>query len=240
MTTVSVLVPAFNENQRIGDTIAAIKKIQNIHEIVVIDDGSTDGTAASAEAAGADIVLVRPHGGKGAALNAGYKVAAGDVLLLLDADLGTTADQAGKLLEPVKTGTADMTIATFPVIPGKGGGVGLVVKTARNGIAELTGRVMLAPLSGQRAVTRKLLDEIGGFAEGWGVEVDLTVKALWLDFAVIEVPTEMTHRVTGRSFSAIRHRAAQFIAARKTLSNLKANKAAFLNSHGGAASVSKG
>jgi glycosyltransferase involved in cell wall biosynthesis len=231
MTRVSVLVPAFNEAERISATITAIASIPNVDEIIVIDDGSTDGTASAAERAGADAVLVRPHGGKGAALNGGYKVASGDVLLLLDADLGSTAVQAARLLEPVRTGSADMTIATFPVIPGKGGGVGLVVGTARAGISELTGRTMQAPLSGQRAVSRRLLDEIGGFAEGWGVEVALTVKALWLDFAVIEIPTEMTHRVTGRSLAAIRHRAAQYLAARRVLIELTNEKARFMNEH---------
>ncbi len=232
MTTVSVLIPAFNEKERIAVTIAAIRKIPHIAEIIVIDDGSSDGTAAAAEAAGADVALIIPHGGKGAALNAGLNVARGDVLLLLDADLGDTATQASKLLEPVRTGVAHMTIATFPVIPGKGGGIGLAVRTARKGIENLTGRTMHAPLSGQRAVTRTVLDEVGGFSEGWGVEIGLTVKALWLDFTVMEVPTTMTHRVTGRSFAAIRHRLSQYVAAQRLLSHLRSIREEFIANHG--------
>jgi glycosyltransferase involved in cell wall biosynthesis len=220
MPIVSILIPAFNEAERIGDTISAVRTLSHIDEIIVIDDGSSDDTSLRAEAAGADTVVRQANAGKGAALRAGAAIASGDVLLLLDADLGSSAAEAEKLLTPVRTGSADMTIASFPVIPGKGGGAGLVVRLARWGICRLTGRPVLAPLSGQRAITRKLLGEVGGFADGWGVEIALTVHALWLDFAVMEIPTTMTHRVTGRSFKDRMHRATQFVAAARVLFRL--------------------
>jgi len=226
MTTVSVLIPAYNEAERIASTIRAIQTINGITEIVVVDDGSTDGTAQIAEQAGATTVFVKENGGKGSALNIAAKLAIGDILLLLDADLGDTATEAACLLPPVTSGQADMSIATFPVIPGKGGGVGLVVRVSRNGISRLTGRVMQAPLSGQRAITRALLTATEGFAEGWGVEVALTVRALWANLRVVEIPTSMSHRVTGRSREAISHRAAQLVAALRTLNNLKQLKSA--------------
>lgn len=217
MTTISAIIPAFNEADRITDTIAALRTIRGIDEIIVVDDGSTDDTAARADAAGADAVIRKANGGKGSALTAGAHISSSDILILVDADLGSTASQMEALLHPVKFGTADMTIATFPTIPGKGGGSGFVVKLARWGINKLTGRSMGAPLSGQRVITRRLLTEVCGFASGWGVEVSLTVKALWLDFVVMEVPTTMTHRVTGKSTSDRLHRVSQFIAAAKTL-----------------------
>ena len=220
MPTVSAVIPAFNEHERIADTVIALRSISGIDEIIVVDDGSSDDTAARADNAGADTVLRQRNAGKGAALTAGAAIAAGDILLLIDADLGSSAAEALKLLNPVRAGTADMTIATFPIIPGKGGGVGLVVRLARWGIRRLTGRIVSAPLSGQRAVTRKLLNEVGGFAGGWGVEVALTVTALWREFTVMEVPTTMTHRVTGRTTGEMLHRAAQLIAAGRVLLKL--------------------
>jgi len=220
MPTVSAVIPAFNERERIAGTISALRGITGVDEIIVVDDGSSDDTAARAEDAGADTVLRQENAGKGAALSAGVAISSGDILLLIDADLGDTASEAGKLLNPVRTGTADMTIATFPVIPGKGGGVGLVVRLARWGIKRLTGRVLAAPLSGQRALTRKLLDEIGGFADGWGVEIALSVDALRGEFTVMEIPTTMTHRVTGRSPGEMLHRARQLSAAARTLITL--------------------
>jgi glycosyltransferase involved in cell wall biosynthesis len=217
---ISALIPAHNEAGRIAATIAALRGITDpgpVGEIIVVDDGSTDSTAAIAESAGADTVVRQAHRGKGAALNAAAALAAGDVLLLIDADLGESASEASKLLLPVVRGSADMCIATFPARTGNVGGVGLVVKLARWGIRRLTGRFMAAPLSGQRALRREVLDETGGFASGWGVEVALTVSALRASLRVLEVPTSMSHRVTGRSPTAVLHRAAQFVAAARVL-----------------------
>ena len=219
MKTVSVIIPAYNEIARLKSTLEAIRGLNDVCEIIVVDDGSTDGTAEEAESAGADIVYIQPNSGKGAALRTGVGLASGEILLFLDADLGETAAEAAKLLLPVHDGSADMTIATFPSIPGKGGGVGLVVRLARRGIFRLTGSRMRAPLSGQRALTKSLIMTTG-IEDGWGVEVGLTVRALWHHFKVVEVATEMTHRVTGRSAGAIVHRAQQFRAAWKTLNRL--------------------
>jgi glycosyltransferase involved in cell wall biosynthesis len=124
---ISVLIPAHNESERIAATIAAVRSLASrgrIGEIVVVDDGSTDDTAARAEAAGADTVFRQDNRGKGAALQAAFALSSGDVLLLLDADLGDSAAEAEKLLAPVLSRTADMTIATFPVLPGRGGAWG--------------------------------------------------------------------------------------------------------------------
>jgi glycosyltransferase involved in cell wall biosynthesis len=218
---ISVLIPAYNESERIAATIAAARTLPAVGEIIVVDDGSADDTATIAEQAGAEVVFRQKNQGKGAALQRAYRLSRGRVLLLLDADLGDSAREAAKLLEPVVTGTADMTIATFPKNPNKKGGVGLVVRLARNGIRQLTGRTMEAPLSGQRAVRREALEEIGGFADGWGAEVWLTVRALWAGQRVLEIPTEMTHRVTGRSPGDLWHRAQQYRAVGRVLRRLR-------------------
>src|SRR5579884_2681143 len=71
----SALIPAYNEAERIAATIAALRSIASqigLEEIVVVDDGSQDDTAARAEAAGADVVFRRANGGRGAALQAAF------------------------------------------------------------------------------------------------------------------------------------------------------------------------
>lgn len=214
---VSVVIPAYNEADRIAATVTALHTIPEIEEILVVDDGSTDATAEKARRAGATVLLVPTNSGKGYALSVGMTGARGDLLLMLDADLGESAGETGKLLTPLLNGSADMTIATFPVIPGKGGGFGFVVRLARWGIARSTGQTMAAPLSGQRAFRRAVWDKLGGFAPGFGAEVALTIDTLCAGFRVVEVPTTMTHRVTGRDWRAIRHRARQFWAVVRVL-----------------------
>ena len=85
------------------------------------------------------------------------------------------------------------------------------MRLARWGIQRRTGREFAQPLSGQRAVRRSVLDALGGrFAPGFGVEVDLTVRALQAGFRVQEVPTEFRHKVSGGDWGSVQHRARQF------------------------------
>ena len=218
MPRVCALIPAYNEAERIALTIHSLQARPEITKIVVVDDGSADDTVRLALAAGADCTLQQSNGGKGAALTAAYAAARewGDIFLLLDADLGASAGEAVKLLPPILSGDADMTIGLLPPDPqfaasGQTGGRGFVVRLARWGIQRRTQRTFAQPLSGQRAVRRSVLEALGGrFAPGFGVEVDLTVRALSQGFRVREVPTEFRHHVTSGDWPSLRHRARQF------------------------------
>ena len=215
---VCVLIPAYNEAARIGLTIAALRARPEIGQIVVSDDGSTDATAETACTAGAALVLTGQNSGKGAALSAAYAAARewADIFLLLDADLGASAGEAVKLLPPLILNEADMTVGLLPPDPafaasGESGGQGFVVRLARRGIERRTRQTFSQPLSGQRAVRRSVLDALGGtFAPGFGVEVDLTIRALQAGFRVAEVETEFRHKVTGGDWVSLTHRARQF------------------------------
>ncbi len=215
---VCVLIPAYNEAARIGLTIASLRARSELTDIVVLDDGSSDGTAAAARAAGASLVLTAKNGGKGAALRAAYAAARdrAELFLLLDADLGASAGEAVKLLPPLLSGIADMAVGLLPPDPafaatGQSGGRGFVVRLARQGIERRTHLTFQQPLSGQRAVRKSVLDALGGrFASGFGVEVDLTIRALQAGFRVVEVETQFRHHVTGGDWPSLTHRARQF------------------------------
>ena len=107
----SVVVPAYREAGRIGATVAALRAaLAPVHEeggaeIVVVDDGSDDGTAAAGRAAGADMVVEFPvNRGKGAAVRAGMRAASGAVVAFTDADLSYPPHQLLALLEEVEQG----------------------------------------------------------------------------------------------------------------------------------------
>jgi glycosyltransferase involved in cell wall biosynthesis len=220
--TVSVLVPAYNEAARIAATVRAARAALSAclpagsFELLVADDGSRDETAARAVEAGADQVLPGPHAGKGQALRRAAAAARGDVLLLLDADLGETAAELVHLLRPVLAGEADMTIAIFHASK-RAAGFGLVIGLARWGVRRLTGRTLAAPLSGQRAMRRDLWERVGGPESGFGAETGFDIDALRAGFRVLEVPTAMAHAATGRDLRGFLHRGRQFAAVARVL-----------------------
>ena len=212
---VSAIIPAFNEADIIAETIQAVSRIPEVTQIVVVDDGSSDNTASVAFAMRAGpVVQLDRNRGKGGALNKALSQANGEILLLLDADLGKSAAEAINLLQPVLNGEADMTIAVFrPAqddgkLSSRSGGLGLVMKTARLGIRILGGKWVDAPLSGQRAFRREVVDK-HGFAPKFGVEVGLTIDALRAGYRVLEVPVRMVHRPSGRSVRGFMHRGRQ-------------------------------
>ena len=223
-TKVCALIPAYNEEDRIGTTVEALRSRPEIGEIVVVDDGSTDGTAEAARKAGASTVLTQANAGKGAALTTAFRDARerADIFLLLDGDLGASASEAVKLLTPIVRDEADMVVGMLPPDPefaatGQSGGQGFVVRLANKGIEKATGKRFQQPLCGQRAVRREVLDKIAEgksgniFAKGFGVEVSLTISALRAGFRVVEVETQFRHKVTASDFAGIMHRARQYM-----------------------------
>jgi len=170
---ISVIIPAYNEAGPLPATVAALRGLPEVDEIVVVDDGSTDETAAVAEGLGCRVVRLVRNRGKGKALTAGVRAAKGDVLVFLDADLGASAAEARRLLAPLLAGEADMVIGRFPEAQ-RPGGLGMVKALARAGVRWLGGLAVAAPLSGQRAIRRTVLEAVGDLAGGFGVEVGLT------------------------------------------------------------------
>lgn len=213
---VSVVIPAYNEAGRVGETVLAVRRglstVPELQpEVLVVDDGSPDATAAEAEAAGARVLRLPKNQGKGGALTTGFKQATGDLLVMLDADLRHSAEELPKLLAPVLEGLADITVATFPRMTNRPAGFGLVLRLARWGLHRAGSVPMQAPLSGQRAFTREAWEQIGRLDRDFGVEMGLNLDAARLGLRVLEVPTTMTHRATGRNWAGFRHRGRQFL-----------------------------
>jgi len=207
---VAVLIPAYNEEDTIGETVKAALAIPDIEEVIVIDDGSEDETPFIAYDSGARVVQTDRNLGKGDALNAGLAETDADIILMIDADLGPTAAETRRLLEPVLAGHADMSIAVVRPPVGHRGGFGFVSRLSRWAVRRYGGADVTCPLSGQRAVRRKLIEDVGGFAEGFAVETLLTIEALRKGYRIVEVPLPISHRVTGRDWAGFVHRARQF------------------------------
>lgn len=168
-----VLIPAFDEARGVAAVVSAAVAA-GARRVLVVDDGSTDATAAVARAAGAEVVSLPENRGKGGALHAGATALDGEVVVMLDADLvGLEPHHVVALARPVLSGAADMA---------RGGFAG--------GRWATTAAQQVAPqLNGQRALRRELLLGIPGLASSrYGVEVAITRHAARSGWRCVAVP----------------------------------------------------
>jgi glucosyl-3-phosphoglycerate synthase len=196
---VAILVAARDEAGSIGSTVAALRQAFPHAEVLVADDGSLDGTADSAEAAGA-IVLRLPARGKGQALSAVERAAPPGPLLLCDADL--VGD-----LRPLAEDGADLSIARFA--RHRGGGFGIAKAAARALIRLRTGYDAGEPLSGQRALSPAARAACFPLAPGFGCETRMTIDAVRAGLHVRELELDLAHRSTEKDLRGFLHRARQ-------------------------------
>ena len=201
MSALTVLVAARDEEARIARTVEALRAAFPGTEVVVADDGSRDGTAAAAAAAGARVVCL-PRRGKGQALTLAERTCSEGALLLCDADV------EGDLGPLVESG-ADLAVARFA--RRVGGGLGLAKGVARRLVQARTGRVLAEPLSGQRALSVRARAAVFPVAAGFGVETRMTIDALRAGLDVQEVEVDLAHRATGRDLAGFVHRGRQLV-----------------------------
>lgn len=200
--TVSVLIPAYDEAPSVRGTVLAVREALNSasidHEIIVIDDGSADASAAEAEAAGAIVVQHPLNRGYGRSLKSGLRRAAGDLIAIIDADGSYPANELPRLI-------AHMT--RFDMVVGARQGVHY-----RGSRAKWLGRRMLERMvlfvtgvrvpdvnSGLRVFRKQIaLDHIHEIGNGFSFTTTLTL-AMLLDGHFVEYLPVPYHARVGTS-----------------------------------------
>ncbi|HWG55301.1 MAG TPA: glycosyltransferase [Gaiellaceae bacterium] len=195
----TILIAARDEEARIGTTVAHLRRLFPDAQVIVADDGSSDGTAHVAATAGARVVRL-PRRGKGQALTLAEREAAPGPLLLCDADLRGD-------LRPLVEPRADVVVAAFA--RRQGGGFGLAKRTARHLVARASGFDAREPLSGQRALSERARGTLFPLAAGFGVESRMTADAARAGLDVVELELDLEHRATGRDVRGFLHRGRQ-------------------------------
>ncbi len=189
--SIAVVVPAYNEEARIGEVLRALTAAPELDEIVVVNDGSRDGTGEVARTFAAVRTLDLPENrGKGAAMHCGALATEAELLLFLDADLiGLRPDHVGDLLRPVRDGEAAMTVGIF-----RGGR-----------LATDLSHFLVSYISGQRALSRELFLAIPSITTARsGVETAITKYVKARGLPVRNVPMYgVTHPMKEEKLGAI-------------------------------------
>jgi glycosyltransferase involved in cell wall biosynthesis len=115
--SVSIVVPAYNEERTIGEVLKRVAALGLATEILVVDDGSADGTvqlvrSLEGELNGLRLLAQDANRGKGAAVRAGIEASTGDIVVIQDADLEYDPADIPTLLRPLKEGVADVVYGT--------------------------------------------------------------------------------------------------------------------------------
>ncbi len=195
--SVTAVIPAYNEEQTIANVLNCLKSVDEITQIIVVSDGSTDGTAEVARNCSVEVIELPENVGKGGAIKSGTANCSNETILFLDADLiGLTKDHVRDLINPVLDNETDMTIGIF-----KNGRI----------VTDLAQKVTPC-LSGQRAIKKTVFERIPNIdITRYGVEVALTKFTDRNSIRVKEVYLEdMTHVTKEEKLGLVRGMQARF------------------------------
>lgn len=199
---VSVVIAARDEAAAIAQVVVGCLAIAEVCEVVVVDDGSHDDTAAVAEAAGARVLVCRPGAGKGAAVRRGAATATGDVLVLLDGDGQDPPADITPLLVAIAEG-ADLAIGSRfrgRFEPGAITRIDALGNRALSWVfAQLFGAALTDTMAGFKAIRRSMFDALPLQARRFDIEAELLGRAVQAGACIVEVPVTRRPRVAGAS-----------------------------------------
>jgi len=200
------IVPAFNEEQNVGSVIDEIRAVDPTFDVVVVDDGSFDGTAAVAHARGARVLRLPFNLGIGGAVQTGFRFAfenGYDVAVRVDGDGQHDPAELDKILAPVLAGEADIAVGSrfagsqdgYRSSRSRRVGIRLLASV----VSRIVGRRVTDTTSGFQALNKK---GIALFARDYPhdyPEVEATIMVFRHRLRSVEVPVSMRERAAGRS-----------------------------------------
>ena len=201
-------IPCYNERIPVAYVVTLARK--HVDEVLVIDDGSSDGTADVGREVGATVISHEQNKGKGAAIKTALNYAAAngfDALVLLDGDGQHDPNQIPQLLQPIRDGTADVVIGyrelnQMPRLR-QAGRLVLDYVTARGG------QVTTDSQSGYRALSRKAVEALRSKnlqANGFSIESDMIMTVRDLQLKIAEVPIDCKYDLKDTSTeNPVRH-----------------------------------
>lgn len=197
----SVIIPVYNEVESIQKILKRVQAQKLAHEIIVVDDGSKDGTRDVLSKldgkGGVRVILHERNKGKGAAVRTGMSAAKGDVLLIQDADLEYDPRDYPILLEPIKEGLADVVYGSRFL--GRAHRVTMFWHQVANKMLTLMTNILYNTIltdmeTGYKVFRREVLNGMTLRANSFDFEPEFTAKILKRKFRIFEVPITFNPR----------------------------------------------
>jgi len=206
--SVIAVIPCLDEDQFIGDIVA--KALRHADKVIVVDDGSTDGTADVARQAGAEVIRHEKRRGAGAATRSGFEAAikmGADVVVTLDGDGQHNPAEIPGLIKPLLDGKADLVIGSRFINPSTNmppyRNLGIYIITWLYNIGSKSN--ITDSQSCFRAHSRKLLESINITRADFGFSIEVLVKARKKGLKIVEVPASCLYHAQGSSMNPIAH-----------------------------------
>jgi glycosyltransferase involved in cell wall biosynthesis len=203
MSFVSVIIPALNEEEPIGEVVRAVRATGIPHEVIVVDNGSADQTAARARDAGAK-VIVEPRRGYGRACAAGVRSLSPqcDIVVFLDGDGSDCPEFMPKLVGSIAAGTYDFVIGSRARGKREPGSMNFQQLFAGQLAGALVSRlygVRYTDMCPFRAIRRDVLDQLGMREETYGWNLEMQMRAARKRLRILEIPVDHRCRTGGVS-----------------------------------------
>ena len=203
---VSIVIPAYNEADNLGGVLAELhalfEHVRMDHEIIVVDDGSTDKTGEVASRNGVKVLSNMTNQGKGRSLRRGFECAKGEIIVMMDADGSHDPKDIERLILPVLNG-ADVAVGSrFNTSEGRK--TTSSVKIFGNNMINLairliTGTAITDSQCGFRAYKSKVLKKTVLNSKGFRIETELTLKPILNGYSLQEIPIFVRNRRNGLS-----------------------------------------
>lgn len=202
MERILILIPAYNEEAKIGLLLERISELFPVTDTLVIDDGSTDGTASIARQNGVNVISQPTNLGKGMALKRGFEFAIEkgyDAVITMDADLQHNPSEIPKFLKEYKEG-ADLIIGTRDPHVKEMPLIRFLVNNTTSLVASLLSGIRIHDSqSGYRLLRTDLLRNVNIETYRFQTETEIIVKAVRLGYLLKEIPIETIYLSGNRS-----------------------------------------